>query len=150
MPHSLCKNYIHLVFSTKNRMPLITKAIQPKLYRYMAAVCVDYQCYPKAIGGIEDHMHLLFLLSKNIAIKKIVSEIKSSSSKWIKTQGEIYGDFYWQVGYGAFSVSQSVVPTVIRYIDNQEAHHKKQTFKKEYIGLLKKHKLEYDEKYLWD
>ncbi len=131
-------------------MPLITKAIQPKLYRYMAAVCVDYQCYPKAIGGIEDHMHLLFLLSKNIAIKKIVSEIKSSSSKWIKTQGEIYGDFYWQVGYGAFSVSQSVVPTVIRYIDNQEAHHKKQTFKKEYIGLLKKHKLEYDEKYLWD
>ena len=131
-------------------MPLITKDIQPKLYKYMETICSDFQCYPISIGGVEDHMHLLFLLSKNIALKKIVSEVKSSSSKWVKKQGELYGDFYWQVGYGAFSVSQSVVPTVIRYIDNQEAHHKKQTFKKEYVGLLKKHNLEYNEKYLWD
>ena len=150
MPHSLSKNYIHLVFSTKHRMPYITKELQPKLYKYMETICAKFKCYPIAIGGIEDHMHLLFLLHKNISLKSIVSEVKSNSSKWAKTQGESYRNFYWQVGYGAFSVSQSVVPTVVRYIDNQEAHHKKQTFKKEYIGLLDKHDIEYEEKYLWD
>ena len=131
-------------------MPFITKAIQPDLYKYMESICVEYKCYPLAIGGIEDHMHLLFLLSKNMALKSIVSEVKSSSSKWAKTQGKAYSNFYWQVGYGAFSVSHSAVPIVTRYIENQEAHHKKQNFKKEYVGLLDKHNIEYEEKYLWD
>lgn len=150
MPQSLVKNYVHIVYSTKHRQPFIKKEIQKELYGYLGSTCKELDCSPIAIGGIEDHIHLLCLLSRKIALSELVSKVKSNSSKWIKTNGASYFNFYWQRGYGAFSVNPSQVEVVIRYIRNQEAHHAKQTYKEEYLLFLKKYEIEYDERYVWD
>jgi REP element-mobilizing transposase RayT len=94
MPQSLVKNYIHLVFSTKYRQPFIDKTIQPELYAYIGGICKDLECYPYAIGGIEDHIHILCLLSRKMALSKLLELTKANSSRWIKTKGERYEDFY--------------------------------------------------------
>lgn len=150
MPQSLVKNYVHLVFSTKYRQPLIDKVIQPELYAYIGGVCKNQECYPYAIGGIEDHIHILCLLSKKIPLYKLLEVVKSNSSRWIKTKGQAYKNFYWQGGYGAFSVNPSQTHIVKRYINNQEEHHKKKSFKEEFRAFLKKYEVEYDERYVWD
>ncbi|MGB0930113.1 MAG: IS200/IS605 family transposase [Chitinophagales bacterium] len=150
MPQSLVKNYVHLVFSTKHRQPLITKKIQPELYAYMGGICSSLECYPRAIGGVEDHVHILCLLSQKIALMKLLEKVKSKSSRWIKTKGEEFEGFYWQNGYGAFSVNPTQEGVVKRYIQNQEEHHKNKTFKTEFRYFLNKYKLEYDERYVWD
>ncbi len=150
MAQSLVKNYVHLVFSTKYRQPFITKDLQQDLYAYMVGICSKLECYVQAIGGVEDHIHILCLHSKKIALMKLLEELKSHSSKWVKTQGEAHRNFYWQNGYGSFSVSPTAINKVIRYIENQEEHHKKQTFKDEYRALLHKNKMDYDERYVWD
>ena len=104
MGQSLVKNYIHIVFSTKYRQELIHPPVEDELHTYLGGVCIKLECQPIKIGGHTDHIHILCMLSKKIALMKLVEEVKSHSSKWIKTKGEAYKNFYWQDGYGAFSV----------------------------------------------
>jgi putative transposase len=150
MSQSLVKNLIHLVYSTKNRRAWIPTEHRNGLFAYQAGIFKQWECPAIAIGGVEDHMHALFLLSKNLALKKIVEEVKKGSSKWMKAEGPKNAAFYWQLGYAAFSVSQSNEGAVKLYIAGQEAHHRKMTFQDELRGLFKKHQMEFDERYVWD
>ena len=150
MGQSLVKNYIHIVFSTKYRKPLIHQSVENELYSYLGGICNKLECQVIKVGGYTDHVHILCMLSKKIALMKLLEELKSHSSKWIKTKGEAYSNFYWQDGYGAFSVNPSDVEIVINYIANQKEHHSKKTFQNEYKAFLKKHEIEYDERYVWD
>jgi REP element-mobilizing transposase RayT len=151
MPQSLSHIYIHLVFSTKNRQNFISESIAPDLYAYMATVFHD-ECKStaKLIGGVEDHIHALFNLSRTWCMADVVEAVKTSTSKWMKTQGTVFRNFSWQSGYGAFSVSRSNVDLVTEYIRDQREHHRRQDFKGEFRGLLEKHDVEYDERYVWD
>src|SRR5690606_8399584 len=109
MGQSLVKNYIHIVFSTKHRKPLIRESVEKELYSYLGGICKRLECQVIIVGGYTDHIHILCMLSKKIALMKLLEELKSHSSKWIKTKGEAYTNFYWQDGYGAFSVNPSEV-----------------------------------------
>jgi putative transposase len=150
MGQSLVKNYLHIVFSTKHRQPLITPSIETSLYSYIGGVCNSLECYPVKIGGYTDHIHVLCLLSKKITLVKFVGELKSQSSRWIKTIDERLVNFYWQDGYGAFSVNPTEVDVVKTYIQNQHEHHRQVTFQDEYRAFLKKYQVEYDERYIWE
>ncbi len=150
MGQSLVKNYLHIVFSTKYRQPLIHPSVEAALHSYLGGICNRLECQVLKVGGYTDHIHILCMLSKKIALMKLMEELKSHSSKWVKTKGPGYENFYWQDGYGAFSVKPSEVDRVIAYIANQHQHHSKQTFQDEYRGYLKKYKVEYDERYVWD
>lgn len=150
MPQSLVKNYIHITFSTKYRFPFIDKNIKNELFSYLGGICKNLECNPIIVGGYKDHVHILCMLSRKIALMKLIEEVKSHSSKWIKTKGAKYQKFYWQRGYGAFSVNPAEISVVENYILQQEEHHRKKTFQNEYRAFLKKYKIEYDEKYLWD
>jgi REP element-mobilizing transposase RayT len=146
MPHTYSQNYLHVVFSTKERRKLITKDFQPKLWSYMAGIGRNNGFLVLANGGMEDHTHLLIQLPATLALAKAVQLLKGGSSKWVGDHGR---EFSWQEGYGAFSVSKSKVSTVAKYIANQEAHHRKITFEDEFIALLEKHGIEYDPKYVF-
>ena len=150
MPQSLVTNLLHLVYSTKHRMPRISADVKDGLYAYQAGIFKQWDSSTLIIGGVEDHVHTLFSLSKNHALKKIIEEVKKGSSKWIKTQDPKLADFYWQNGYAAFSVSQSNVAEVKRYIENQAEHHRKMTFQDELRALFGKHGIVFDERYVWD
>lgn len=150
MPQSLVKNYLHIIFSTKLRTEFIDKNIENELFSYIATLCKDFDSPAIQIGGTEDHIHILLNLSRKYPLMKVVQEIKAHSSKWIKTKGRKYENFFWQDGYGAFSVSQKHIFVTVNYIKNQREHHKTQTFKNELINFLDKYEIEYDEKYLWD
>ena len=150
MGQSLVKNYIHLIFSTKHRQPFIKTPVEEELHSYLGGTCKKLECQPIKVGGYTDHIHILCMLSKKIALMKLMEELKSSSSKWIKTKADEYANFYWQDGYGAFSVNPTNVDALITYIENQHAHHQKKTYQHEYRGILKKHKIEYYERYVWD
>ncbi|RYZ54589.1 MAG: IS200/IS605 family transposase [Chitinophagaceae bacterium] len=150
MSQSLVKNYIHLVFSTKHREPILDETIQPELFRYIAVICTHCDCSPVKIGGYTDHIHALFLLNKKTPLVKFVEEVKAHSSGWIKKQGEAYQNFYWQSGYGAFSINPSEVHVAKAYIENQKEHHRKISFEEEYRAFLHKYGVDYDEKYVWD
>jgi REP element-mobilizing transposase RayT len=150
MSQSLSKVYVHITFSTKNRYPFIDSTIEPELYAYLGGVCKALECHPIRIGGHNDHIHICCLLSKKIAQIKLLEEIKKESSKWLKTKGKRYEKFYWQEGYGIFSVNPSEIEKVVEYIDSQHEHHKKRTFQEELLAFLKKYNVEYDEQYLWD
>jgi REP element-mobilizing transposase RayT len=150
MPQSLVKNYLHITFSTKGRYPFIDKTIANELYAYLAEICKKGESYPVEIGGTEDHVHILCLLSRKTTLMKLVEELKSYSSKWIKGKGIRFKDFYWQNGYGGFSVNPSQVETVRRYILNQEKHHRQKNFQEEYRAFLNKYHVEYDERFVWD
>ena len=150
MSQSLVKNLIHLVYSTKQRRPWVPKEVSADLYAYQAGIFREWQSPALVIGGVQDHVHALFSLSKNHALKKIVEEVKKGSSKWMKSEGSKNRDFYWQSGYAAFSVSQSNVDEVRTYIQNQEQHHRKISFQDELRGLFDRHGIEYDERYVWD
>ena len=150
MSQSLVKNYVHLVFSTKYRQPLITATVEDELYAYLGGTCKSLECHPIKVGGYRDHVHILCMLSKKIALMKLLEEVKSHSSKWIKTKEKGLENFYWQNGYGAFSVNPVEIDVVIKYIANQKEHHRKKTFQDEYRAFLKKYKVEYDERYVWD
>jgi len=150
MPQSLTKVYVHITFSTKYRHPFIDDNIQQELWTYIGGICKTLECNPIRVGGYYDHVHICCLLSKKIAQMKLLEEVKKSSSKWIKTKGDQYGKFYWQDGYGIFSVNPSEIEKVIAYIDNQHEHHARQTFQKELLAFLKKYNVEYDERYLWE
>lgn len=150
MGQSLVKNYVHITFSTKYREPLIIEPAENELHAYLGGICKKLECHPIKVGGYTDHVHILCLFSKKIALMKLLEEVKSHSSKWIKTKGETYKNFYWQDGYGAFSVCPSKVDRVIKYIANQKKHHAKKSFKEEFRKILESHKMDYDERYVWD
>ncbi|MBC7818715.1 MAG: transposase [Planctomycetaceae bacterium] len=150
MSQSLAKNLIHLVYSTKHRQAWIPSEHRPALFAYQAGIFKVWDSPALIIGGVEDHVHALFVLSKNHPLKKIVEEVKKGSSKWIKTDGPRIAEFSWQAGYSAFSVSQSNVEAVSRYIENQEEHHRKVTFQDELRDFFKRHGIEFDERYVWE
>lgn len=150
MGQSLVKNYIHIVFSTKYRQPLIHPPVEAELHAYLGGVCKNLECPPIKVGGYTDHIHILCMLSKKIALMKLLEEVKSHSSKWMKTNAKELSNFYWQDGYGAFSVNPAEIDAVINYIANQREHHSKKTFQDEYRAFLKKYDVEYDERYVWD
>ena len=150
MPQSLARLHIHLVFSTKNRETLIADLVRDSLHRYMASVLQNLGCAPVLINSVEDHAHLLFDLARTVSISQVVEEVKKSSSKWIKTQGQDFAGFAWQAGYGAFAVSESNVGTVRTYIANQREHHRTKTFQEEYRAFLERHNVAFDESYVWD
>ncbi len=150
MPQSLSKVYTHIIFSTKHRKNLIDDQIENDLYNYIGGICKDLECNPIQVGGHKNHIHLLCLLSRKIAQMRLVQEVKQGSSKWVKTMDDRYADFYWQDGYGVFSVSPKRVDTVIEYINNQRIHHQKMSFKDEYRKFLKNCGIDFDERYVWD
>ena len=141
--------YYHVVFSTKGRRPYIQPAIAPRVWEYMGGVARAHKLTALQIGGVDDHAHALIMASPNVPPSKIAQFLKADSSKWMHETFASLSDFAWQEGYGAFTVSKSAVPTVIEYIRNQPEHHGKRTFQEEYLGLLRKHDVEYDERYLW-
>lgn len=149
MAQSLSKVYVHIVFHTKYSKPLIRPEVEPELYNYIGAIINANDSVPIKINGVENHIHILVILSKNIPLSKLLEEIKRNSSRWIKTKGKEYNNFKWQGGYAVFSVSARGVENVKRYIENQKEHHKKESFKEEYLKLLDKHDVDYDERYLW-
>lgn len=150
MAQSLAINLIHLIYSTKNRVPCLDPGIRPPLFAYQAGILKECDSPALVIGGVADHVHALFCLSKKHALTEVIEEMKKSSSKWLKTRGNGFRDFHWQAGYGAFSVSASNVEDVRRYIEQQEEHHRKRTFQEEFVAFLKRYGMEYNEKYLWD
>jgi REP element-mobilizing transposase RayT len=150
MGQSLAKNTMHIIFSTKNRAPLIDANIESELHKYLGGICNKLECPPIKIGGYDDHVHILCYLSKTIALSDFLEDLKKNSSKWIKTKAKKYKSFYWQDGYAAFSVSQSILEKTKEYIAVQHEHHSKISFKDELIGFLKKNGIEYDERYLWN
>ena len=150
MGQSLVRNYIHIVFSTKYRQAIIYPPVEAELHSYLSGICKNLDCQPIISGGYTDHVHILCLLSKKIALAKLVEEVKSHSSKWIKTNSKEYANFYWQDGYGAFSVRPDEVDRVVAYIANQKEHHHRTTFQNEYRAFLKKYEVHYDERYVWD
>jgi REP element-mobilizing transposase RayT len=150
MPQSLSRVYVHITFSTKNRYPFISNEIKTRLWEYIGGICKEFECNPIQVGGCNDHIHICCLLSKKIPQIKLLENIKKASSKWMKEQGTQYSKFYWQNGYGIFSVNPSEIKIVVEYIKNQDEHHKKRTFQEELIAFLKKYDIEYNESYLWD
>lgn len=147
MSHTYAQNIVHIVFSTKDRLPLIGKEFQPRMWSYIGGICKHEKIFIHAIGGMADHVHLALQIPPMLALGKAVMTIKANSSRWASEQGL---KFAWQQGYGAFSVSTSNIAAVVRYIENQEAHHKKRTFKQEFIALLKKNRIPFDPRYVFD
>lgn len=150
MPQSLSKVYVHITFSTKNRQNLIDDSIENSLYEYLGGICKGLECNPVQIGGHKNHVHILCLLSRKVTQMKLLEEIKKQSSKWIKTKGQAYSNFYWQNGYGIFSVNPKNIAKVTDYIQSQHKHHQQKSFKDEFRAFLNKYKVEYDERYVWD
>ena len=146
MSHSYTQNVVDVIFSTKERRPTIPAEFQARLWAYAAGICREEGMFVHAVGGMADHAHLLVQIPASMALAKAVGVIKANSSKWAHEQGQ---RFSWQQGYAAFSVSASVAPTVVRYIRNQETHHRQQTFIEEYTDLLKKFEIEYNEQYIF-
>jgi putative transposase len=149
MSQSLARNLIHLVFSTKHRAPLITGELHPTLFAYLVGACKEINCPAIIAGGVADHVHILFALHKTVALCKAVEEIKKESSKWAKENGGPL-NFYWQMGYGAFSVSPQNVPQVSEYIARQAEHHAATAFQDEFRTMLRLAGEEWDERYVWD
>jgi putative transposase len=151
MPQSLSAIYIHLVFSTKNRRPLLRdQPVREALHAYLGGASKTLGCPPIFVGGVEDHVHLLARFGRTITQAEWVKEIKRVSHVWIKKQGRDYADFDWQDGYADFSVSQSNLDPVKQYIGRQEEHHRKTSFQEELRALLRRHEIEWDERYAWD
>lgn len=150
MPQSLSQVYVHITFSTKHRQDLIDINIEKSLYEYIGGICKGLECNPIQIGGHKDHIHILCLLSRKITQAKLLEEVKKQSSKWIKTKSKTYSNFYWQNGYGIFSVNPKNIDKVIEYIKKQHQHHQKMNFQDEFRAFLKKYEIEYNERYIWD
>jgi REP element-mobilizing transposase RayT len=146
MAHSFSRNHLHVIFSTRERRKTIPREWQPRLWAYLAGICKNHGMIALAVGGTQDHVHLLFHLPPSLALAKAVLLLKSHSSKWMGEQGR---EFSWQEGYGAFSVSSSNLNAVMRYVQNQEAHHRKIGFEEEFRAILKRHGVEYEPKYVF-
>jgi REP element-mobilizing transposase RayT len=147
---SYVSSYHHCVFSTKERRPLITPQLRERLWPFLGGIARRNTMKAIEVGGVADHVHILLSLPSTMPTSKAVQFIKGGSSKWIHETFPEHRLFSWQEKYGAFSVSVSLLDDVIEYIRKQEEHHRKMTFQEEFISLLKKHRIEYDERYLWD
>ena len=150
MAHTFISNLQHIVFSTKDRAAILTPDLKSKLFPYMSGIVKKLGCQALIINGPTDHVHILASISTETAISSFLRVLKSNSSGWVNKNGSLGRRFSWQVGYGAFSVSESNQELVSKYIENQEQHHQKMTFKKEFVTLLNKHRIQYDEQYLWE
>ena len=151
MPQSLSRLWTHLIFSTKNRFPFLREPqIRNDMHAYLAKVLRSNDCETLIVGGATDHIHALFDLFRTHCIATVVEEIKRTSSSWIKDISPSCRKFHWQNGYGAFSVSQSELDRVYRYIERQEEHHRRITFQDEFRSFLKNYRIDYDERYVWD
>ncbi|GAB4318229.1 MAG: IS200/IS605 family transposase [Bacteroidales bacterium] len=149
MAHTYTNILIHYIFSTKNREKIISEDLQKRLWSYMGGIARENNMKALAIGGVEDHVHLLISLPPVLSIAKAIQLIKGASSKWVHDTFPEYQHFKWQSGYGAFSVSLSQADKIVAYINRQKEHHRKKKFQEEYIAYLKKHGIEYDEKDVW-
>jgi putative transposase len=147
---SYVSSYFHCVFSTKERRPLITPGLAERLWPFLGGIARSNKMKAIEIGGVEDHVHLLISLPATLAIAKAMQLIKGGSSKWVHETFPEHRLFAWQEKYGAFSVSVSQLDNIIGYIKGQETHHKRMSFQEEFLALLKKHRIEYDERYLWE
>jgi putative transposase len=151
MPQSLANVLLHIIFSTKNREPhLRDRHLRDDLHAYLAGTLANLGCPALIVGGVSDHVHILCQLSRTTTIADLVQELKTESSKWLKERDRSLAGFYWQNGYAALSVSQSNAPRVRDYIAAQEEHHRTRSFQDEFREFLRRHKIEFDERYVWD
>lgn len=150
MPQSLVNNLVHLIFSTKNRQPIIQDDVREELHAYIIGILKAYESPSLITNSERDHVHVFFALSKKQRLIDVVEEVKKGSSRWIKSKGIAYAHFYWQGGYGAYSVGETQREEVMRYIANQREHHHKMTFQEELRTLLTLNGILFDERYLWD
>ena len=151
MPQSLSAVYIHLVFSTKDRRPFLRDPrVRTQLHAYLGGVSKTLECPSLIVGGVEDHVHMFCRFGRTITQADWVKEVKRVSNIWLKEQGPDYADFEWQGGYSDFSVSKSNLEQVTHYISAQDEHHKQVTFQDELRALLRRHDVEFDERYVWD
>jgi putative transposase len=150
MTQSLVKILIHAVFSTKNRENLISQQIEPQLFGYFSGIVENNKSKLILANGTENHVHLLISIGKTLSISELIGDIKRDSSVWIKKQDLQFNNFRWQEGYGAFSVGQTQVDEVLKYIGKQKEHHQEKTFENEMRGFYRKYQVEFDEKYVWD
>lgn len=150
MPQSLSKVILHGIFSTKNREPWLDSHVRPRVHAYLVTICRDLGAELVNVGGVADHVHIVTTLPRTLSQADLVEQIKKASSKWIKTLDARYRGFFWQRGYGAFSVSPSQLDAVLEYVDEQQEHHRTRTFQEEYRELLRRHGVEFDERYVWD
>jgi putative transposase len=150
MPQSLSLVIIHIVFSTKDRRAFLEKELRAAMHSYLATVARNTGCECYRVGGAEDHVHLAIRLSRTLTIADLLEQLKTTSSKWVKTQWPILKDFSWQRGYGCFSIAPKDFDALIDYIDCQPTHHQKQTFQDEFRMFLDRYGVKYDEAYLWD
>jgi REP element-mobilizing transposase RayT len=150
MPQSLTQIFIHLIFATKKRQPRITPEIEERLFSYLGTICSEMGATPIQVGGYRNHIHMLFLMPKYVTLVDLIKKIKATSSIWLKTQGQEFHDFYWAEGYAAFSIDRNGKDKIVRYIQNQEAHHSKTLFESELESLLDQEEIPFDKRYLWD
>jgi REP element-mobilizing transposase RayT len=150
MPQSLAQLYVHLIFSTKNRERWLTPDIRPEVHAYMGGILNRHDCMPVEINSEPDHVHILFRLGRTIAVSEAVANVKKGTTDWLRARSPEFAGFYWQGGYGAFSVSQSGVEEVRAYIREQQEHHRRRTFQEEFLEFLRRYGVDYDERYLWD
>ena len=150
MPQSLSLTILHIIFSTKERHPILAPEVRPKLHGYLATIARNADCECYRAGGPADHVHLAIRLARTISIADLTEELKTSSSKWLKTQSSALSTFAWQRGYACFSVGPADLNTLCAYNDNQEEHHRTRTFQEEYRFFLKKYGVDYNEAYVWD
>lgn len=148
MAHTFTNLLTHIIFSTKNREPLITDAMRDRLFAYMGGILNELQVTPILINGPSDHVHLLVALPASGALSDIMRVLKTNSSRWVHE--ELQQEFAWQSGYGAFSVSHSNAQSVRHYIANQQEHHKTVSFQEEFIAFLKRNQISYDSRYIWE
>lgn len=149
MGQSLSKLYIHIIFHIKNDSATIAAKDENELYAYIGGIIKANEATPIKINGTENHLHILTTMSKNMSLAKFLEGIKRGSSRWLKNKSSHYQSFAWQGGYAGYSVSQSKVEAVVRYIENQKEHHKKETFHDEYIKFLREYGVDFDEKYIY-
>lgn len=150
MANTYTQMYVQIVFSVQGRANIISERFRNELEKYICGIVTANKCKPLAIYCNPDHSHVFIGIHPTISVSKITEQIKSGSSNWINERKFIVGKFNWQDGYGAFTYSKSQVEKVVKYIQNQPEHHKKQTFREEYLLLLEKFEIDYDTKYLFE
>jgi REP element-mobilizing transposase RayT len=150
MPQSLSKVILHIIFSTKNREPWLDYDVQLRMHAYLATICRDLGAEFVRVGGVADHVHIVTTLPRTLSQAELIEQIKKISSKWIKTLDARYRGFFWQRGYSAFSVSPSQLDAVLQYVETQQEHHRTRTFQEEFRELLRRHGVNFDERYVWD
>jgi REP element-mobilizing transposase RayT len=150
MAQSFASLHVHLIFSTKHRVPVIGPDWRPRLFEYIGGTLRSHKCCLVAAGGVADHVHLLVSLSRDISVSETVGLVKANSSRWVHETFADQAEFAWETGYGAFAASFSNLPAVKKYLAGQEEHHRTRTFQEEFREFLQRHQIEYDERYVWD